>query len=140
MKTVKQITALMTALLMLFTAAQAERWMPAEENAPRFQQLVVMLEEAVTSGGADTAAIDLLLEEIRREDADDAVVALLPGGENMSCADCFKEFHEIEIDEHNIASNRSLEKAGSRLEGCLKKKWLIRNQFCDANLRALTAE
>ncbi len=75
MKTVKQITALLTALLMLFTAAQAERWMPAEENAPRFQQLVVMLEEAVTSGGADTAAIDLLLEEIRREDADDYAIA-----------------------------------------------------------------
>ncbi len=58
----------------------------------------------------------------------------------MSFADCFKEFHEIEIDEHNIASNRSLEKAGFRLEGCLKKKWLIRNQFCDVNLWALTAE
>ena len=27
----------------------------------------------------------------------------------------------------NIASNRSLEKAGFRLEGCHKKKWLIRN-------------
>ena len=40
----------------------------------------------------------------------------------------------------NIASNRSLEKAGFRLEGCLKKKWLIRNQFCDVNLWALTSE
>ncbi len=40
----------------------------------------------------------------------------------------------------NIASNRSLEKAGFRLEGCLRKKWLIRNQFCDVNLWALTAE
>ena len=52
----------------------------------------------------------------------------------MSFADCYKEFHEIEIDEHNIASNRSLKKAGFRLEGCLKKKWLIRNHFCDVNL------
>ncbi len=40
----------------------------------------------------------------------------------------------------NTASNRSLEKAGFRLEGCLKKKWLIRNQFCDVNLWALTTE
>ncbi len=40
----------------------------------------------------------------------------------------------------NAASNRSLEKAGFRLEGCLKKKWLIRNQFYDVNLLALTAE
>ncbi len=54
----------------------------------------------------------------------------------MSFTDCFKEFHEIEIDEHI----RSLEKAGFRLEGCLKKKWLIRDQFCDVNLWALTAE
>ena len=40
----------------------------------------------------------------------------------------------------NTASNRSLEKAGFRLEGCLRKKWMIHNEFCDVNLWALTAE
>ena len=40
----------------------------------------------------------------------------------------------------NAASNRSLEKAGFRLEGRLKKKWLIDHEFCDVKLWALTAE
>ena len=40
----------------------------------------------------------------------------------------------------NIAADRPLEKAGFRPEGRLRKKWLIRNPFCDVNLWALTAE
>jgi len=40
----------------------------------------------------------------------------------------------------NIASNRSLEKVGFQKEGCLKKKWLIRGEFCDVNLWAITTE
>ena len=40
---------------------------------------------------------------------------------------------EAYIHMENAASKRSLEKAGFRLEGCVKKKWLIRNQFCDVN-------
>ena len=47
---------------------------------------------------------------------------------------------ETYVHPDNTASNRSLEKAGFRLEGRLKKKWLIRNEFCDVNLWAFTAE
>ena len=70
-------------------------------------------------------------------------------GINTRCvkAVCDFAFHEmnlvrIEAYAHvdNIASNRSLEKAGFALEGCLKKKWLIRGEFCDVNLWALTAD
>ena len=71
MKIIRRLLLLIAALLLLCASARAERWLPAEKNAPRFQQLVVMLGEAVENGGADTAAIDLLLEEIRQEDADD---------------------------------------------------------------------
>ena len=48
----------------------------------------------------------------------------------------------VEVYAHvdNTASNRSLEKAGFRLEGRLKKKWLLHHAFCDADLWALTAE
>ena len=52
MKTVKQITALILALLMLYTAAQAEKWLPAEKNALRFQKLVDLLGDAVREGGS----------------------------------------------------------------------------------------
>ena len=52
---------------------------------------------------------------------------------NMVCIEAY-------VHVGNIASSRSLEKAGFRLEGCLHKKWIIRNQFCDVNLWALTAE
>ena len=41
---------------------------------------------------------------------------------------------EAYVHADNIASNRSLGKAGFGLEGRLGKKWLIRNQFCDVNL------
>jgi len=75
MKTVKQITALILALLMLYTAAQAEKWLPAEKNALRFQKLVDLLGDAVREGAADTEAIDKLLGEIKKTSGDDYDIA-----------------------------------------------------------------
>ncbi len=67
--------ALVAVLLLLCASAQAERWLPAEKNASRCQRLVSLLGEAVENGGADTAAIDGLLEEIRQEKEDDYEIA-----------------------------------------------------------------
>lgn len=75
MKSIKRVTVLAIALLVLCASAQAEKWLPAEKNALRFQKLVDMLGEAVENGSADTAGIDRLLEEIRRENTEDYDIA-----------------------------------------------------------------
>ena len=73
----KRILALAVALLMLMlSAALADgEWHPAEKNAGRFRQLTELLGDAVRLGGADTAAIDKLLEQIRQENEDDYDIA-----------------------------------------------------------------
>jgi len=67
--------ALLIVLLLLCASTQAERWLPAEKNASRFQRLVSLLGEAVENGGADKEGIDGLLEEIRQEKEDDYEIA-----------------------------------------------------------------
>ena len=75
MKTVKQLTALMIALLLLFTAAQAE-WKPAEGNNARFLELIDLLDASVENGGKpDMDAAEAVLEAIRQENADDYDIA-----------------------------------------------------------------
>ncbi len=60
------------------------------------------------------------------------------------CDFALRDMNPVRIEAYvhvdNIASKRSLEKAGFTLEGRLRKKWLIRNRFCDVNLWALTAD
>jgi len=74
MKTLKQITALAIALLLLFTSAQAD-WKPARDNAARFRELMNLLEESIVEEGPDPDAVDAVLEAIRRESADDYDIA-----------------------------------------------------------------
>jgi len=62
-------------VLLLVSAAQAEKWQPAEKNSLRFQKLVGLLQDSVRLGAADTAAIDKLLGEIRRTSEDDYDIA-----------------------------------------------------------------
>ncbi len=60
------------------------------------------------------------------------------------CDFAFHDLNLVRIETYvhvdNAASNRSMEKAGFWPEGCLQKKWIIGNRFCDVNLWALTAE
>lgn len=75
MKILKQTTALIIALLLLFSAAQAD-WQPAGENVPRFLELLGLLDESVPAGGVpDGKAVDAVLNEIRRENTDDYDIA-----------------------------------------------------------------
>lgn len=70
MKTIKKLSALAVALVLLFSAAQAD-WTPAEGNGARFAELFSLLEK----GGTDEAAIEEALREIGRENEGDGGIA-----------------------------------------------------------------
>lgn len=70
-------------------------------------------------------------------------------GINTRCIKAVSEFaiHNMKIERieayanvENIASNRSLEKAGYSFEGCLRKKSYINKQFHDVNLWSFIKE
>ena len=61
MKTIKKLSALIAALILLFTTAHAD-WQPAEGNGPLFAQLFSLLEDDETDG----SAVEGILQEICR--------------------------------------------------------------------------
>ena len=76
MKMIQKITALVIALLVMCSAAQAE-WRAAGGNNKRFLDLLDLLGESVAEGKEqDTAAIDAVLKEIRQKSVDDYDVAM----------------------------------------------------------------
>lgn len=75
MKSVKRITALIIALILMFTAAQAE-WKAAHGNNRRFLQLLDLLAASVNGDGElDEAAVEAKTAEIRESSEDDYDVA-----------------------------------------------------------------
>ena len=76
MRIAKRLATLALTLILLISAARAEEiWKPAEKNTLRFRKLVDLLEDAVLQGSADTAAIDKILNEIRKAKESDYAVA-----------------------------------------------------------------
>ena len=74
MKTVKRITALAAALLLLFAFARAD-WEPAGGNIARFMELLDLLEATVGDDAPDRAEIDRALDAIRQGSEDDYDIA-----------------------------------------------------------------
>ena len=70
MKTIKKLSALAAALMMLFTAARAD-WKPAEGNSARFSELISLLER----GGEDAEAAERVIREIGEQREDDGDIA-----------------------------------------------------------------
>lgn len=76
MKNIKQLTALILALLLLFTSAQAESWLWAEGNEARFRTLFDLLEASITDEAEpDRGAAEAVLGEIRKESETDYLIA-----------------------------------------------------------------
>ena len=75
MKHIRKLTALLIALILLFTAAQAE-WKAGKGNNRRFLELLQLLADAVDEGGEpDMPAVDGVLAEIRERSGDDYDIA-----------------------------------------------------------------
>ena len=72
---IRMAALLIVLLVLLVSAAQAEKWLPSEKNSLRFRKLVGLLEDSVLQGAADTAAIDKVLGEIRRASEDEYDIA-----------------------------------------------------------------
>ncbi|MBR2660499.1 MAG: YdcF family protein [Clostridia bacterium] len=70
MKTIKKLSALIAALILLFTTAHAD-WQPAEGNGPLFAQLFSLLEDDETDG----SAVEGILQEICRQNEGDGEIA-----------------------------------------------------------------
>ena len=63
---------MLLALALLFSAARAEKWKPAEDNLPKFRELFDLLGASCADPeNADTAGADALVEEIRKKDPGD---------------------------------------------------------------------
>ena len=75
MKSIKKMAALMAALFLLFTAAQAESWTWAQDNQERFNELFALLGSAENSEDMDTAEVQRVLDGIRRTDETDYEIA-----------------------------------------------------------------
>ena len=75
MKSIKQLAVLIIALLLLFSAAQAEEWTWAPDNQERFSELFALLGSAGSSEDADTAGIQRVLDEIRSVNETDYEIA-----------------------------------------------------------------
>ena len=70
MKTIKKLSALIAALILLFTAARAD-WKPAEGNSARFSELFTLLQR----GGKDAEAVERVIREIGAQRGDDGHIA-----------------------------------------------------------------
>ena len=75
MKSIKKMAALMAALFLLFTAAQAESWTWAQDNQERFNELFALLGSAENSEDMDTAEVQRVLDGIRSTDETDYEIA-----------------------------------------------------------------
>ena len=76
MKNIKQLTALMLALLLLFTSAQAEVWLWEADNQARFRTLFDLLEESCEDGAdLDRDAAETVLGAIREDSETDYRIA-----------------------------------------------------------------
>lgn len=75
MKSIKRTAALIIALILMSTAAQAE-WKAAQGNSRRFLQMLDLLGDSVEKDGVlDTAALDAKMAEIREASEDDYDIA-----------------------------------------------------------------
>ncbi len=70
MKTIKKLSALAFALVLLFTVARAD-WKPAEGNSARFSELFTLLQR----GGKDAEAVERVIREIGEQRGDDGDIA-----------------------------------------------------------------
>ncbi len=76
MRIIKRLTALIIALLLLLSAAQAEDWLWAANNQARFRTLFDLLEASCRDeGGLDRAGVKRVLGEIRKESETDYLIA-----------------------------------------------------------------
>lgn len=76
MRIIKRMTALIAALLLFFTAAQAESWLWAEDNAAHFRTLFDMLDAACRNdAGLDRTAVKRVLGGILKNSETDYLIA-----------------------------------------------------------------
>lgn len=76
MKSIKQLTALILALLLLFAAAQADEWTWAPENQERFSELFSLLGSAEgKEDGGDPDGVQRVLDGIRSVNETDYEIA-----------------------------------------------------------------